>query len=173
MAYRFIFEDPNTQRIPKLADGTEGYKLKVDFGTPAQEVMVGNPFMSTIDLKDFLEANKETLQPYARQMRAKVNSYQMGQSRLALTGKVTTFYSDVSSVDGRYVAPLSAFVVKAKEGVGPKVELIFPKTIVSIGTQSQQKKPLRSATVAPTATTLRYLSPVSYTHLTLPTKRIV
>ena len=158
MAYRFIFEDPKTQRIPKLTDGTEGYKLEVDFGTPAQEVMVGNPFMSTIDLKDFLEANKETLQPYARQMRAKVNSYQMGQSRLALTGKVTTFYSDASSVDGRYVAPLSAFVVKAKEGVGPKVELIFPKTIVPIGTQTQQKKPLRSATVAPTATTLRYLS---------------
>lgn len=158
MAYRFIFEDPNTQRIPKLSTGEEGYKLEVDFGTPAQEVMVGNPFMSTIDLKDFLEANKETLQPYARQMRAKVTSYQTGQPRLALTGKVTTFYSDASSVDGRYVAPLSAFVVKAKEGVGPKVELIFPKTIVPIGTQTQQKKPLRSATVAPTATTLRYLS---------------
>ena len=158
MAYRFIFEDPNTQRIPKLSTGEEVYKLEVDFGTPAQEVMVGNPFMSTIDLKDFLEANKETLQPYARQMRAKVTSYQTGQPRLALTGKVTTFYSDASSVDGRYVAPLSAFVVKAREGVGPKVELIFPKTIVPIGTQTQQKKPLRSATVAPTATTLRYLS---------------
>ncbi|CQB86539.1 Uncharacterised protein [Chlamydia trachomatis] len=158
MAYRFIFEDPNTQRISKLADGTEGYKLKVDFGTPAQEVMVGNPFMSTIDLKDFLEANKEVLQPYARQMRAKVTSYQMGQPRLALTGKVTTFYSDASSVDGRYVAPLSAFVVKAKDNVGPKVELIFPKSIVPIGTQTQQKNPLRSATGAPTATTLRYLS---------------
>ena len=158
MAYRFIFEDPKTQRIPKLSTGEEVYKLEVDFGTPAQEVMVGNPFMSTIDLKDFLEANKETLQPYARQMRAKVTSYQTGQPRLALTGKVTTFYSDASSVDGRYVAPLSAFVVKAKEGVGPKVELIFPKTIVPIGTQTQQKKPLRSATVAPTATTLRYLS---------------
>ena len=158
MAYRFIFEDPNTRRIPKLSTGEEGYKLEVDFGTPAQEVMVGNPFMSTIDLKAFLEANKETLQPYARQMSAKVTSYQTGQPRLALTGKVTTFYSDAASVDGRYVAPLSAFVVKAKEGVGPKVELIFPKTIVPIGTQTQQKKPLRSATVAPTATTLRYLS---------------
>ena len=158
MAYRFIFEDPNTQRIPKLSTGEEVYKLEVDFGTPAQEVMVGNPFMSTIDLDAFLKANKEVLQPYARQMSAKVTSYQTGQPRLALTGKVTTFYSGTASVDGRYVAPLSAFVVKAKEGVGPKVELIFPKTIVPIGTQTQQKKPLRSATVAPTATTLRYLS---------------
>ncbi|KXB36515.1 hypothetical protein HMPREF1869_00726 [Bacteroidales bacterium KA00251] len=158
MAYRFIFEDPATRRIPKLTNGKEGYKLKVDFGTPAQEVMVGNPFMSTIDLKAFLEANKETLQPYARQMRAKVTSYQMGQSRLALTGKVTTFYSGTSSVDGRYVAPLSAFVVKPLDNVGPKVELIFPKSIVPIGTQTQQKNPLRSATGAPTATTLRYLS---------------
>lgn len=158
MAYRFIFEDQNTKRIPKLASGEEGYKLKVDFGTPAQEVMVGNPFMSTIDLKAFLEANKEILQPYARQMRAKVTSYQTGQSRFGLTGKVTTFYSGASSVDGRYVAPLSAFVVKARDGVEPKVELIFPKSIVPIGTQTQQKKPLRSATSDPTATTLRYLS---------------
>ena len=158
MAYRFIFENPNTQHIAKLADGTEGYKLEVDFSTPAQEVMVGNPFMSTIDLNAFLEANKTILQPYARQMSAKVTSYQTGQPRLALTGKVTTYHLGASSVDGRYVAPLSAFVVKAKEGVGPKVELIFPKTIVPIGTQTQQKKPLRSATVAPTATTLRYLS---------------
>lgn len=158
MAYRFIFEDPKTQRIPKLTDGKEAYKLEVDFGTPAQEVMVGNPFMSTIDLREFLEANKTTLQPYARQMSAKVTSFQTGQPRLELTGKVTTYYSEAPSVDGRYVAPLSAFVVKAKDGVGPKVELIFPKLIVPIGTQTQQKKPLRSATVAPTATTLRYLS---------------
>ena len=158
MAYRFIFEDPKTQRIPKLSTGEEVYKLEVDFGTPAQEVMVGNPFMSTIDLDAFLKANKEVLQPYARQMRAKVTSYQTGQPRLALTGKVTTFYSDASSVDGRYVAPLSAFVVKPLDNVGPKVELIFPKSIVPIGTQTQQKSPLRSATGAPTATTLRYLS---------------
>lgn len=88
MAYRFIFEDPTTQRIAKLADGTEGYTMDVSATAAGQEVMVGNPFMTPLRVVPFLEANKEVIEPYVRILDpASVKGYEP----LKLDGSVKTY----------------------------------------------------------------------------------
>lgn len=155
MAYRFIFENPATQRISKLADGTEGYTMDVSATAAGQEVMVGNPFMTPLRVVPFLEANKDVIESYVRLLNSvNVNGY----DPLKLDGSITTYYS----VDAKNMTinQLEAFVVKLKPGVGPKAQLVFPTTALDSYAKlySQSSSSLRSTSGDATAETARYLS---------------
>ena len=153
MAYRFIFENPATQRIPKLADGTEGYTMDVSATAAGQEVMVGNPFMAPLEVVPFLDANKDVIEPYVRLLYPKVKSY----DPLKLDGSITTYYRDEAG--SMKIDQLGAFVVKLKSGVGPKAQLVFPTSALdSYAKQHPQSRSLRSTSGDATAETARYLS---------------
>ena len=153
MAYRFIFEDPATQRIPKLAGDTEGYTMEVSATAAGQEVMVGNPFMAPLEVVPFLEANKDVIEPYVRLLYPKVTSY----DPLKLEGSITTYYRDEAG--SMKIDQLGAFVVKLKSGVGPKAQLVFPTSALdSYAKQHPQSRSLRSTSGDATAETARYLS---------------
>lgn len=154
MAYRFIFENPATQRIPKLADGTEGYTMDVSATAAGQEVMVGNPFMAPLRVVPFLEANKDVIEPYVRLLYPKVTSY----DPLKLEGSVITLHQTTTAKDKK-IDQLGAFVVKLKSGVGPKAQLVFPTSALdSYAKQHPQSRSLRSTSGDATAETARYLS---------------
>ena len=155
MAYRFIFEDPATQRIPKLAGDTEGYTMEVSATAAGQEVMVGNPFMAPLEVVPFLEANKDVIEPYVRLLYpANVKGY----DPLKLDGSITTYYP----VDAKNMTinQLEAFVVKLKPGVGPKAQLVFPTTALDSYAKQhpQSTSSLRNTSGDATAETARYLS---------------
>ena len=155
MAYRFIFEDPTTQRIAKLADGTEGYTMDVSATAAGQEVMVGNPFMAPLEVVPFLEANKEVIEPYVRILDpASVKGYEP----LKLDGSVKT-YPQITAGDKK-INPLGAFVVKLKSGVGPEAQLVFPTTALDSYAKQypQSSSSLRNTSGDATAETARYLS---------------
>lgn len=153
MAYRFIFENPATQRIPKLAGDTEGYTMEVSATAAGQEVMVGNPFMAPLEVVPFLDANKDVIEPYVRLLYPKVKSY----DPLKLDGSITTYYRDEAG--SMKIDQLGAFVVKLKSGVGPKAQLVFPTSALdSYAKQHPQSRSLRSTSGDATAETARYLS---------------
>lgn len=162
-AYRFIFEDPTTHAIPAVIAGRELYELEVDFGSPAQEIMVGNPFMSTIDLEDFLRVNQRCLEPYARTIEGTVTAY---EPELKVDGQVQTFNRGVAEAPNRYVAPLQAFIIKPKSDAKQKEKLLFPLTIMPLGEQATLAGTLRSAT---SATVETEKAPLSYMILTMET----
>lgn len=155
MAYRFIFEDPATQRIAKLADGTEGYTMAVSATAAGQEVMVGNPFMAPLQVVPFLDANKEVIEPYVRILDpASVKGYEP----LKLDGSVNT-YPQITAGDKK-INPLGAFVVKLKSNVGPEAQLVFPTTALDSYAKQhpQSSSSLRNTSGDATAETARYLS---------------
>ncbi len=154
MAYRFIFENPATQRIPKLAGDTEGYTMEVSATAAGQEVMVGNPFMAPLEVVPFLDANKDVIEPYVRLLYPKVKSY----DPLKLHGSITTYYRDEAG--SMKIDQLGAFVVKLKSGVGPKAQLVFPTSALDSYAKQhpQSRSSLRSTSGDATAETARYLS---------------
>ena len=155
MAYRFIFEDPATQRIAKLADGTEGYTMAVSATAAGQEVMVGNPFMAPLQVVPFLEANKEVIEPYVRLLYpVDVKGYEP----LKLDGTVTTCHQ--AEAKDKKINPLGAFVVKLKSNVGPEAKLVFPTTALDSYAKQhpQSSSSLRNTSGDGTAETARYLS---------------
>ena len=155
MAYRFIFEDPATQRISKLADGTEVYTMDVSATAAGQEVMVGNPFMAPLEVVPFLEANKEVIEPYVRLLHSvDVKGYEP----LNLDGKVTTCHQ--ATAKDKKINPLGAFVVKLKSDVGPEAKLVFPTTALDSYAKQhpQSSSSLRNTSGDATAETARYLS---------------
>ncbi len=155
MAYRFIFEDPATQRIAKLADGTEGYTMAVSATAAGQEVMVGNPFMAPLRVVPFLEANEAVIEPYVRLLYpVDVKGYEP----LKLDGSVNT-YPQITAGDKK-INPLGAFVVKLKSGVGPEAQLVFPTTALDSYAKQhpQSSSSLRNTSGDATAETARYLS---------------
>ena len=155
MAYRFIFENPATQRIAKLADGTEGYTMDVSATAAGQEVMVGNPFMAPLEVVPFLDANKEVIEPYVRILDpASVKGYEP----LKLDGSVNT-YPQITAGDKK-INPLGAFVVKLKPNVGPEAKLVFPTTALDSYAKlyPQSSSSLRNTSGDATAETARYLS---------------
>ncbi|MDY3112391.1 MAG: hypothetical protein SOW36_07130, partial [Porphyromonas sp.] len=155
MAYRFIFEAPATQRIPKLADGTEGYTMEVSATAAGQEVMVGNPFMAPLEVVPFLEANKDVIEPYVRFLYPIVKGY---DPKLTLDGSVITLHQ--AAAKDKKIDQLGAFVVKLKSGVGPKAQLVFPTTALDSYAKQhpQSSSSLRNTSGDATAETARYLS---------------
>ena len=156
MAYRFIFEDPATQRISKLADGTEGYTMEVSATAAGQEVMVGNPFMTPLRVVPFLEANKEVIEPYVRLLHpVNVKGY---DPKLTLDGSVTTHYQ--TDAKDKTIDQLGAFVVKLKPTVGSGAKLVFPTTALDSYAKlhPQSTSSLRSTSGDATTETARYLS---------------
>ncbi|MBL6452140.1 MAG: hypothetical protein JNG44_00335 [Porphyromonas sp.] len=155
MAYRFIFEDPATQRIAKLADGTEGYTMAVSATAAGQEVMVGNPFMAPLRVVPFLEANEAVIEPYVRLLYpVDVKGYEP----LKLDGSVNT-YPQITAGDKK-INPLGAFVVKLKSNVGSEAKLVFPTTALDSYAKQhpQSSSSLRNTSGDATAETARYLS---------------
>ena len=154
MAYRFIFEDPATQRIAKLADGTEGYTMGVSTTAAGQEVMVGNPFMTPLEVASFLDANKEVIEPYVRFLsQVKVKGY----DPLKLDGSILTYYR--AEAGSMKINQLEAFVVKLKPNVAPGAKLVFPTTALdSYAKQHTQSGSLSSESGDAGEETARYLS---------------
>lgn len=155
MAYRFIFEDPTTQRISKLADGTEGYTMEVSAAATGQEVMVGNPFMTPLEIAPFLDANKEVIEPYVRFLsRVEVKGY----DPLKLDGSILTYHR--ATAENKMINQLEAFVVKLKSGVAPGAKLVFPTTALDSYAKQhpQSTSSLRGTSGDATAETARYLS---------------
>ena len=155
MAYRFIFEDPATQRIAKLADGTEGYTMAVSATAAGQEVMVGNPFMAPLQVVPFLDANKEVIEPYVRLLYPVVTGY---DPKLTLDGSVITHHQ--ADAKDKTIDQLGAFVVKLKSNVGPEAQLVFPTTALDSYAKQhpQSSSSLRNTSGDATGETARYLS---------------
>lgn len=155
MAYRFIFEDPKTQRISNLADGTEGYTMDVSATAAGQEVMVGNPFMAPLEVVPFLEANKDVIEPYVRLLYPVVTGY---DPKLTLDGSVITHHQ--ADAKDKTIDQLGAFVVKLKSNVGPEAQLVFPTTALDSYAKQhpQSTSSLRNTSGDATAETARYLS---------------
>ena len=157
MAYRFIFEDPATQHIAKLAGGTEGYTMEVSATDAGQEVMVGNPFMAPLEADEFLKANEGVIEPHIiRLTGCRVTAY---EPRLTLAGSVSTYYPGITTPK-LLVGSLEAFVVKLKPNVGSGAKLIFPTTALDSYAKQhpQSASSLRNTSGDATAETARYLS---------------
>lgn len=157
MAYRFIFEDPATQRISKLAGGTEGYTMEVSATDAGQEVMVGNPFMAPLQADEFLKANEGVIEPHIiRLTGCRVTAY---EPKLTLAGSVSTYYSGITTPK-LLVGSLEAFVVKLKPNVGSGAKLVFPTTALDSYAKQhpQSSSSLRNTSGDAMAETARYLS---------------
>jgi hypothetical protein len=101
--YRFIYEDPgDTTAVFSIAVANEGTTN-----------IVGNPFMSLLDLHAFYENNQASIQPYFRIWNG--TTY----SAYVITGTEAWNYipeADSVATGKRYISPMQAFFVQMKEG---------------------------------------------------------
>lgn len=65
-AYRFVFEDPSTEQAPTIDGGVKGYTIQVKAPGASKKVLIGNPFIASINTHKFLNANNgiDGTQPY-------------------------------------------------------------------------------------------------------------
>ncbi len=107
---RFIFENAENQ-IPSILSGPtliKGYTLSL--GSASGEIMIGNPFMTTMDFDKFYQANNMVIEETSRTF---INNTWVEYN--VSTGGVTG--------GSRYIAPLQSFTVKLK---GLVSSLLFP-----------------------------------------------
>ncbi len=118
-AYRFIFEDINN------APQTD-FKIKVlitdnnDDGQP-DEIMIGNPFISSLDFGKFYTLNTSKIENYYR---------------LYTVGNFETYTSTIRPL----IAPMQAFFIKPKGTIGSEVEVSFTAAMSVLRTSAHQLK---------------------------------
>ncbi len=103
-AYRFIFDE----RIVKTADGKDAFSMRVP---AASEIMIGNPFMSSLSFQEFFAANSTKIE----------NVYRLFEEEAFVVHP----QSDT-------IAVLQGFFVKTTGTVGDSINLYFPFETVSI-----------------------------------------
>ncbi|MDR1718878.1 MAG: DUF11 domain-containing protein [Dysgonamonadaceae bacterium] len=120
-AYRFVFEDENNR--PQ-----ETFKVKIpivdaDEDNEIDEVMIGNPFVSSLDFSQFYAANNSEIESFYR-------LYNNGS------------FETKPLINSGLIAPLQAFFVKPVGEIGSETELEFTKDMSVTRTGAYQ---LRSA----------------------------
>lgn len=108
-AYRFVFDNNVKNFI---------YTIEVPAG---EDVLIGNPFISSLDMNGFIQMNKDVIEGNAF-LKFKNNSF-----------KAASLATGVSPVE-----PLEAFIVKTKANQSGKVNLMFDLRNHSIATQKNQ-----------------------------------
>ncbi len=115
-AYRFIFDGNNSGKSSLTSTnlgGIYGTKPTYQLTVPAgKDLMIGNPFLSTLDFTQFLAINSSKIQSYYR---------------LYSGTNWNTYSNQYSSGD---IAPLQAFFITTK-GTSGTVDLFFPPGLVS------------------------------------------
>ncbi|GHT74175.1 hypothetical protein AGMMS50262_06610 [Bacteroidia bacterium] len=108
-AYRFIFDG----KIEQMA-GKNAFKVTVPTG---KEIMLGNPFMSSLKFDNFYQANSAAINDYYRLYNGAFNTYgyQTGAANLTDT-----------------IAVLQAFFITTTGTPGSTVDLYFPFETTSI-----------------------------------------
>jgi hypothetical protein len=106
-SYRFIFEGDNNQ--PKSTFTIKVPVVDSDGDSQPDEVMIGNPFISSLDFYNLYQGNSGKMEDYYR-------LYNNG-----------TFETHTAT-RGDYIAPLQAFFIKPKGAIGSEVELTFAYT---------------------------------------------
>lgn len=107
-AYRFIFEDDATDQVGDKG-GIKGYKQTVNVTSSSRQVMIGNPFVASINSERFFNANSTVID--------KVQKY-----KVLGNGKIWQSY-DYNSTNN--IKPLQAFLITLS-GSASSVELFFP-----------------------------------------------
>ena len=105
-AYRFIFDE----NIVKTSDNKDAFKITVTAGS---EIMIGNPFMSSLDFDAFYEANSTKIKPV----------YRLFEDETF----VSYLYGDETQI-----AVLQSFFIQTEGSFGTSVDLYFPFEDVSI-----------------------------------------
>jgi hypothetical protein len=118
-AYRFIFDGKMTTEVVN-GISTQVFKMTVPAG---QELMIGNPFISTFDFRKFYELNQAKIDPYYRLF---VNNGWHSYSYAAGAGQLD---KDITSLQAFFISTI---------GSG-NTELYFPPEFVSI-TRTQDKE---------------------------------
>ncbi len=135
-AYRFVFEDNDNKPI-------ENFEVSVP-ADGENEVMIGNPFVSSLDLKEFFRVNAGKVEDYYR-------LYLGGQFEVP---------NESETDDYGVVAPLQAFFIKPVEGSIPaggnqkEIKLIFTEAM-SVNRASGSVHPLRSSSPVTGVLTVR------------------
>ena len=113
-AYRFVFDG---KLVPVNINGTfyPTLQLLVPGG---KELMIGNPFLSSLDFDEFYEINKYNLAN---------NTYQLYVNN---TWVPYTVGSGGGGLPSRYIAPLQAFFIET--GGSSSFNLLFPPDLVSV-----------------------------------------
>lgn len=106
--YRFVYENAGSNQIgTAVVDGVTVQCYSLSTTGRTGEIMVGNPFMTTIDFAKFYQANSTRIEDYYRIFENNTwKDYKVG----------------VNSAQELLIAPLQAFVIKLK-GTQP---LLFP-----------------------------------------------
>ena len=113
-AYRFVFEDENTNKAPNIVVNgvtVPGYTHRVTSGASNDKtVMIGNPFMATINSRLFFEANRTKLKEDA------------GYYMLTPTNQVWSRYEYKTE---NKVPALQAIVITLADGL-TSADLVYP-----------------------------------------------
>jgi hypothetical protein len=120
----------------KLVDG-EAVTYSVAGMEDGQTILIGNPFMSTIDFVEFLGDNDGVIEPHFKLWTGTkfATSTVSGET-------VTTVEGDADIDPIRYIAPMQSFLVTLKEDRGDDNSLTFDATTIQAPTH---KTPLRSS----------------------------
>ncbi|MCB9018535.1 MAG: hypothetical protein H6544_08090 [Prevotellaceae bacterium] len=156
-SFRFLPENEKTNTIPEVTEikiklqdrgfSLAGNQMGFNVDTVAKGyIIVGNPFMSHIDLLAFYKANRDRISPDIKlYTECHFESYKITEANENMTGASTGKDGDANPAYNRYIPPMQAFFVKpTKMDADGSVTLRFPTDSVSCAVTSAGST-LRSA----------------------------
>ncbi|GHT73070.1 hypothetical protein AGMMS50262_03530 [Bacteroidia bacterium] len=113
-AYRFIFDNQIVPIPSGTLIGKNAFKITVPTG---KEIMLGNPFMSSLKFNNFYQANSTAINNYFRLYNGTFNTYEYNVGSVSITDTITV---------------LQAFFITTTGTPGSTVDLYFPFETTSI-----------------------------------------
>ena len=119
-SYRFIFDG----NIVQTSDGKNAFKMTVPAG---KEIMVGNPFLSSLDFEAFYDANSSKIEPFYR-----------------LFENESWDDKYIYGINSELIASQQAFFIQTTGATGT-LDLYFPFETTSVNRETSSLHQLRSA----------------------------
>lgn len=130
MEYKYLSEGKDVTENRTVFVGQSEYQITLKSDVPTQTFVLGNPFMSRLDIKKFLEVNENVSSVKVEVENESGGMEEQTVSKVASTGNATT------------IAPMQAFYVTTNDEASTQIKLLLtPEMIGGSKKATEESKP--------------------------------
>lgn len=130
MEYKYLSEGKEVTEHRTVFVGQSEYQITLNSDTPTQTFLLGNPFMSRLNIEKFLEVNENVNSVKVEVENESGGMEEQTVSKVASTGNATT------------IAPMQAFYVTTNDAASTEITLLLtPEMIGGSKKATEESKP--------------------------------
>lgn len=130
MEYKYLSEGKEVTEHRTVFVGQSEYQITLNSDTPTQTFLLGNPFMSRLNIEEFLEVNENVSSVKVEVENESGGMEEQTVSKVASTGNATT------------IAPMQAFYVTTNDAASKQITLLLtPEMIGGSKKATEESKP--------------------------------